>query len=299
MAKADEKKSFRQWLLHRDGKRMPLTEAPLRNAGDGVGDMLDDALMATVFRLVLWFALPTSALITTVHDLLRADWSQARVSFVLTLILCAVLAPFFLYWFRRQARKLSDLRLGYLGEKIVGQRLEETRYRGARVFHDLECEKDGRTWNVDHLVIARSGIYVVETKARAKSAPGKPKAWSDGQLVCFSDGGYAPEAIPQVRRNADDVDDWLQELLQADDDLKRAFAKGRRLLPVRPVVVYPGWYATDDRPEEGRPFVANDTRLVLQIGDPPDDLLDQDEVEALSELVEKALRAQRKPILDW
>ena len=58
-------------------------------------------------------------------------------------------------------KKLKAYRLGLEGERYIGAVLERFRVREAEVFHDI-CFDD--KFNIDHLVISRRGIFVIETK---------------------------------------------------------------------------------------------------------------------------------------
>jgi hypothetical protein len=60
-------------------------------------------------------------------------------------------------------------RLGYEGERHVGEALNQLMLAGYRVFHDfLITDKPGATRNIDHIVIGRNGVFAIETKTRRK-----------------------------------------------------------------------------------------------------------------------------------
>jgi TIR domain/Nuclease-related domain len=56
-------------------------------------------------------------------------------------------------------------RLGFVGERAVAEELNQLMLEGCHVFHDVPMEPYG---NVDHVIVARTGIYAVETKTAAK-----------------------------------------------------------------------------------------------------------------------------------
>ena len=80
------------------------------------------------------------------------------------LLLLGLLAIYFLilFLFRSYYRlkKRRNLRLGYEGEIAVGQELNQLMLQGKHVYHDFPADK----FNIDHIVVGRSGIFAVETK---------------------------------------------------------------------------------------------------------------------------------------
>lgn len=137
---------------------------------------------------------------------------------------------------RRSFKKALNYKLGREGEKAVGQFLERLRVRGAQVLHDIP----GEGFNLDHVVIDQSGIYVMETKTRSKPSSGQPKLFFNGQSVSFRQGEEDTKPIIQVRAAAN----WLRDILQESTG---------RTFPIRPVVLYPGWFI-----ESSIPFTSSD-----------------------------------------
>jgi hypothetical protein len=138
----------------------------------------------------------------------------------------------------RQGRKLLRLdeerenwRLGARGEQLVGEALNDPAIVGAgyRIYHDVPGADD---WNIDHVVVGPSGVYVIETKARTKrpSKDGQPshEAHYDGQSLRFPDWEDR-KTFDQVKANVD----WLRRWL--GDHVSKA-------LTFHSVVVIPGWF---------------------------------------------------------
>ncbi len=65
----------------------------------------------------------------------------------------------------RLIQYLADVETGWRGECLVGEMLTELLKDGCFVFHDVPG--DGK-WNIDHVVIAPTGVFAVETKTRRK-----------------------------------------------------------------------------------------------------------------------------------
>jgi Nuclease-related domain len=61
------------------------------------------------------------------------------------------------------------IRLGFEGERHVGEALNQLMLAGYRVFYDfLITDKPRRIRNIDHIVIGADGVFAVETKTRRK-----------------------------------------------------------------------------------------------------------------------------------
>lgn len=140
-------------------------------------------------------------------------------------IAALLLTPIFVYRIYRHRKKVKKLRLGRDGEKAVGQYLEALRETSAKVFHDIP----GKGFNVDHLVIAKSGIYVIETKTYSKSDNGSHRIVFDGSHLTLGNGYRTDKPIIQVKAAAS----WIKELIK--ETTGKHFS-------TKPVVVFPGWF---------------------------------------------------------
>lgn len=153
------------------------------------------------------------------------------------------------------ARKLFQLirlaqpyRLGFKGETAVGEELNQFLREGCHVFHDLPEKTLG---NIDHIVVAKTGVFAIETKTRTKKGkvdgPDSELKY-DGRRIRFPDGYETDEPIKQAKRAAA----WLSR------ELTKACAAE---ISVRPVVVYPGWYIADGPGEAWEVKVRNPQRV--------------------------------------
>ncbi len=102
---------------------------------------------------------------------------------------------------------------------------EALREHGAKVFHDIK----GDNFNIDHVVIHQSGVYVIETKTYSKPDKGKPEIVFDGETVRIF--GREPDRNPVTQVRA--LTRWIS------DALKESTGKS---FTMRSVVVFPGWY---------------------------------------------------------
>lgn len=206
--------------------RSPLKDKPLRNPGQSVREqrlaIVFDKLMAPMFvaiMLVVWAGM----------DLLRYFFPSKPNPWVS--VVCALFALAYMVWqFRQYWPKVSMLKLAEDGEKAVGQLLENLRSAGYAVFHDLV----GSDFNVDHVLIGPAGLFTIETKTWNKPGKGSPTITFDGEVLLAA--GYEPDRNPVIQAKAQAS--WLQRLL--------AESTGKTL-PVRPVVLFPGWFIDDSR----------------------------------------------------
>jgi hypothetical protein len=120
---------------------------------------------------------------------------------------------------------VRNLKLGRDGEKVVGQYLERIRATGAEIFHDIP-EKH---FNLDHVIIAPTGIFLVETKTYSKPDGGEPTINFNGSHITLKDRGTFDAPVIQVQAGAN----WLKSFLK--ESTGKSF-------PVRPVLVFPGWF---------------------------------------------------------
>lgn len=124
-------------------------------------------------------------------------------------------------------KQLWNYRLGFTGERVVGEELNQLIASGFRVFHDVPFEG----FNIDHVLIGPPGVFAVETKSPRKRASIKgverATVYSDGQVLKFptwTDTRF----IAQTRRNAETLSTWLSS------------ATGE-FVAVRGILTLPGW----------------------------------------------------------
>lgn len=201
--------------------RSPLKAKPLRQAGASVQERIFDVVcFGMLMPLLVVVVSVASAVMEWIRYLQDAPPSPYPVSLVALLTML-----YALFQVPRSLAKIRRLRLGRDGEKAVGEYLERLREQGAHVFHDCPGDK----FNLDHVVVHASGIYVIETKTWLLPKAGNPVIeYKDGKI---SIAGRHPHRDPVVRVKA--VANWLRELLQ--ESTGRNFA-------ARGVVLFPGWY---------------------------------------------------------
>lgn len=209
-------------------RRSPLVGQLLRPPGHTLRRQIEDAQDALMTDLMLLLSAPLVAAYALLAQTVLRDIDSAwRLAPYLT----AALVAFVGYWSRRLYRlseKADALRLGYDAELAVAQELDEVVRKGAIVFHDFYADD----FNIDHVVIARQGIFAIETKGRSKAGEAKGKDEAkvifDGQTLKFPRAS-TQDPIAQSQRQAQWLSRWL------------ASATGDSVAVV-PVVALPGWF---------------------------------------------------------
>jgi hypothetical protein len=154
-------------------------------------------------------------------------------------IIAGIAFTYSVFKFFRIKRQIRNLKLGMEGEKAVGQYLEKLREKGYQILHDIPGEK----FNIDHVLIGQAGIYVIETKTISKPKSGNPVIEYDGKQLKVN--GFTPDRNPITQAQA--LANWIKELVKE--------STGREF-PVRPVVLYPGWYI-NHQPKGAEVWVLN------------------------------------------
>lgn len=201
--------------------KSPLKDKPLRNPGQSLDNELSDLLYDDVMGHFI------TALIVTILALL--EWhrwyfklspSPWIYSIIAIIVICYSTVKIV-----RGFRKAKILKQGRDGEKAVGQYLENLREKGAKVFHDIP----GGNFNLDHVVICKSGLYVIETKTYSKPGKGEAKILFNGETILFNGKNETNKPIIQVKA----ASSWLKDLVEQ--------STGHKFM-IKPVIVFPGWF---------------------------------------------------------
>ncbi|MEQ1558853.1 MAG: nuclease-related domain-containing protein [Methyloglobulus sp.] len=201
--------------------KSPLKDKPLRNPGESLDKQIFDLVFdGALIYLVISMLMVSMAMIEWHHWYFKAPPSP-WISSLIALITVSYSAV----KINRTLKKAKYLKQGRDGEKAVGQYLENLRENGAKVFHDIP----GDNFNLDHVVICQSGLYVIETKTYSKPDKGEAKIIFNGDAIFLNGKIKVDKPIIQVRA----ASKWLNDLILELTGLK---------LTVKPVIVFPGWF---------------------------------------------------------
>ena len=215
--------------MKKASSKSPLREPPLRLPGQSIdeqiirlsnGKLLNYLLFALVFFLL--------ASIGWVQAL-----NQSRINPWFMSIVAAPVIAYCAFRFWYTAKEIKRLKLGRDGERAVAEQLDVLKQQGATVLHDLV----GDRFNLDHVVLSKQGVFVVETKTRTKPAKGSPTVTFDGERLLVD--GFEPDRNPVTQAQANAR--WLAQILRS--------STGKEF-PVRPVILFPGWFV--ERSTEGK-----------------------------------------------
>jgi hypothetical protein len=130
------------------------------------------------------------------------------------------------------SNKREKLRLGYDAELAVGQELNLLMRHGFYVFHDVNLKNTLSEFNIDHVVVGKTGVFAVETKGRSKPTDKTGKDSSkvnfDGNKLVFPQW-EEDKPIEQAKRQAVTLGKWLTSAVGEP-------------IGVKAVIALPGWF---------------------------------------------------------
>jgi hypothetical protein len=215
----------RQWSAGR-GNKLPLTKRYLRPPGESLRLRIE-ALDGRILDTTLWLLATPALLAIGVYALLTDSLPLGAV--IIALALAAMI--YLSLRLEKQANLRRDCYLGFLGERAVGEELNQLMSDGWSVFHDVEFDENpgAKPFNVDHVVVGPGGLFAIETKTRRK------RKESGGHEVTFN--GHALEypwgsedyGVRNAQERAHYLSQWLSKKLQTD-------------ITATPVLILAGWY---------------------------------------------------------
>ena len=199
----------------------PIKDKPLRNPGQSLDEELQRLFEDDISPWIAAFLFPP---ILTGYEWWR--WITNSPPQPLQMLIASItMSGYALFRLLQLRSQVVRLRMARDGEKAVGQYLSDLREKGYRIFHDVV----GDGFNVDHVVICDRGIFTIETKTYSKAPSGRSTIHFDGETITVNGKLMERNAIEQAKSQAY----WLGEVVKESTG---------RALPVKPVVVFPGWF---------------------------------------------------------
>ena len=204
-----------------------------------------------------------------------------RLSYGLAIVAAVVLPVVFLSgrWMLGKLLRFRSDRLGYLGERAVGEALMPLAAAGYHVFHDVPAEgKNGAPFNIDHVAVGPTGIFAIETKTRRKgrARPGfeAHKVAYDGKRLIWpwTEDDFG---LQQAESRARWLSDWLNNMTGLG-------------LQVQPVLALPGWYVV--LKGSGAVAVLSHKQLVGAIARGPKDVLSPRQIDLIARQLDVVCR---------
>lgn len=217
------------WRQRKKNKFSPFTEPTLRSPGHSLNKRL--AALETKASIPLFALIVFPMTFGIVYQ---------KISPIAAIIFGIIIAAIVIASMIRLTRVLLEslrVKLGLMGEIYTGQELNYLMRRGAWVYHDIPFKYG----NIDHIVISKGGIFVVETKAVRK--PMSKKGRKLAKVGVLPDRLVFPHATTQ------------QPIIQAKQQAKylKSYLSTKLGVscPVYPVIAIPGWYIEADDQKKG------------------------------------------------
>jgi hypothetical protein len=193
-------------------KRLPFTQKILRPPGESLRIRLIELDEKLNDRLLQLFLSAYSPLIMA--GLVALQGVRPGIGVWITIAVIAAIASI---WSAYRLWKVINLRrrirLGFEGERHVGEALNQLMLVGYRVFHDfLITDKPRSIRNIDHIVIGPNGVFAVETKT-----PRKLKGESGATVTVIDNAlqypwGVDRRDLKQAQEEAKWLSEWLSKM---------------------------------------------------------------------------------------
>lgn len=214
------------WIFRRQKARCAHLRRPIFSFRRPAGYSLQEQVEQEGETLFLWIV--AFMLSATLPAIVYTMGGLSIPSVGFCALPCLVFVPMIL----KKLPEYRNKRLGLIGEQIVGAQLDALQSNEISAYHDLVFTRDGRRWNIDHVLLTPHGLLVVETKARSMKRVKEKfsnRLIYDGKRMVYPNGDCDRGVIEQVLRNAND--------LRGDI----AAWTGGESVAVEPVLVYTGW----------------------------------------------------------
>ena len=231
--------------------RAPIKDKLLRAPGESLRRQIEKFDNDTQMNLCLLLLLygPGCLLLLATFAKLRLKSPHLLAEIIVFSALLLIVTLVFAWKIIKVLTHQRNLSLGFRGERAVGEELNKLMLDGCFVFHDVPGDAD---WNVDHVVVASTGVFAIETKTRRKGTCPKGKrdyeVLYDGKTLeyphCKDSHG-----IEQVKANAK----WIGR------HLSNALAEEVRAIPI---LTLPGWFVTSRvKPGKGELLVLSHKQI--------------------------------------
>jgi len=202
--------------------RAPFDELQRRPAGEALRiklEALDEKLTDDILGFIM-FPLLMILVLVLLHP-------KDGISPIICFLLTAGSSVFFGKRIYLSSRSKSNYRLGFEGERFVGEELSRLIACKFEIYHDVPFEN----FNLDHVLVGSRGVFVVETKTRRKpvrdSGEKQYRVVFDGKFLQWP-WGQDSHGIEQAKNNAKTLGNWLGSATAEH-------------IKVTPILTLPGW----------------------------------------------------------
>jgi len=223
------------WRVKRRSERTPVVEKLLRTPGEEQRRELsafDDVLLLHLTGTAL---IPLLLLVLGLWATNAVTGAYQILAHIILLVLLGTVLYFAARWLMKIMDQRYDFRIGYFGEREVGEIVDSLRLKGFQVFHNVPASEAMPFFKLDHVVIGSSGVFAIQTKSRTRGLPrpgfAEHKIIFDGQKIVYPWGDDF-QGLELARDRAIWLESWLGQIL------------GRQV-PVQPILAFPGWWVEE------------------------------------------------------
>ena len=221
------------WRKKNRKTRAPFPENAklLRGPGETLRRKLADLDERSTYEVLIAFILPLIVGVGIAQIATHLEGTEQLVGLALATLALLISLVLVIRRLVNGIERWRNTWLGYFGERIVAESLEELKPQGFRIFHDVPAGDTKNPFNIDHVIVGPSGVFAVETKTRRKgrARPGfaEHQIIYDGQVLAYP-WGEDRHGLDQAARQAA----WLQS------SLEQLLGQSVR---VQPLLTFPGW----------------------------------------------------------
>lgn len=223
---------YRKRKEQREYSRAPFKELQRRPAGETLRLKLE-SLEENITEQTQWLMMFPTLLVYGFLSQHPKGWIIPGLLFLFS----AGSSAFFGIRLFKLLRTRGNYRLGYEGERFVGEELSRLMGLGFEIYHDVPFEG----FNIDHVLVGPRGVFIVETKTRRKpvNEDGKKqfRVQFDGKYLQWPWGADS-YGIEQAKNNAKTLAGWLSG------------STGEPVWVV-PILTLPGWLVERKAPTDG------------------------------------------------
>ena len=268
------------WRKKNRKTRAPFPENAklLRGPGETLRRKLADLDERSTYEVLIAFILPLIVGVGIAQIATHLEGTEQLVGLALATLALLISLVLVIRRLVNGIERWRNTWLGYFGERIVAESLEELKPQGFRIFHDVPAGDAKNPFNIDHVIVGPSGVFAVETKTRRKgrARPGfaEHQIIYDGQVLAYP-WGEDRHGLDQAARQAA----WLQS------SLEQLLGQSVR---VQPLLTFPGWMVITRAP--GAVTVLNPKQIPAALALRGTPALDERQIDLISRQLDARCR---------
>ncbi|MFT3782894.1 MAG: nuclease-related domain-containing protein [Nibricoccus sp.] len=223
------------WRVKQRSERSPVVEKLMRAPGESYRRKLSDFDDLLMLHLTGTALVPLLVMVVGFWIISGIPGPYQTLALIILLALLAVALYFAAQWLIKILDQRYDYRIGYFGEREVGEAIDALRTKGFQVFHNVPASEAQPIFHLDHVVVGSTGVFAIQTKARTRGKPrpgfAEHKIIFDGQKLVYPWGDDF-QGLEFARDRAIWLESWLAQIL------------GRQV-PVQPILAFPGWWVEE------------------------------------------------------